>query len=83
MPPEVVKALRSVLPKETQLFPVGGITPERIAPYRKAGTGGFGSAAPYTGRHYGRGNGGEGDPRLGTIITLCICPRLSPAQKPG
>ncbi len=42
MPPEVVMAWRSVLPKETQLFPVGGITPERIAPYRKAGADGFG-----------------------------------------
>ncbi len=42
MPPEVVKAWRSVLPKETHLFPVGGITPERIAPYRKAGADGFG-----------------------------------------
>ncbi len=42
MPPEVVKAWRSVLPKGTHLFPVGGITPERIAPYRKAGAGGFG-----------------------------------------
>ena len=42
LPPEVVKAWRSVLPRETQLFPVGGITPERIAPYRRAGAGGFG-----------------------------------------
>ena len=42
MPPEVVKAWRSVLAKETQLFPVGGITPDRIAPYRKAGADGFG-----------------------------------------
>jgi 2-dehydro-3-deoxyphosphogalactonate aldolase len=42
MPPEVVKAWRSVLAKETQLFPVGGITPERIAPYRRAGADGFG-----------------------------------------
>ncbi len=42
LPPEVVKAWRSVLPRETQLFPVGGITPERIAPYRKAGADGFG-----------------------------------------
>ena len=42
MPPEVVRAWRSVLPKETQLFPVGGITPERIASYRKAGADGFG-----------------------------------------
>jgi 2-dehydro-3-deoxyphosphogalactonate aldolase len=42
MPPEVVKAWRSVLPKGTQLFPVGGVSPERIAPYRKAGADGFG-----------------------------------------
>ena len=42
MPPEVVKAWLSVLPGGTQLFPVGGITPERIAPYRKAGAAGFG-----------------------------------------
>ncbi len=42
MPPEVVRAWRSVLPKGTQLFPVGGITPERIAPYRRAGADGFG-----------------------------------------
>ncbi len=42
MPPEIVKAWRSVLPKEIQLFPVGGITPERISPYRRAGADGFG-----------------------------------------
>ena len=42
LPPEVVKAWRSVLTKGTQLFPVGGITPERIAPYREAGAYGFG-----------------------------------------
>jgi 2-dehydro-3-deoxyphosphogalactonate aldolase len=42
MPPEVVKAWRSVLPKETQLLPVGGVTPERIGPYRMAGADGFG-----------------------------------------
>jgi 2-dehydro-3-deoxyphosphogalactonate aldolase len=40
--PEVVRAWRSVLPKETLLFPVGGITPERIGPYRRAGANGFG-----------------------------------------
>lgn len=42
MPPEVVKAWRAVLPNETQLFPVGGVTPERTAPYRRAGANGFG-----------------------------------------
>jgi 2-dehydro-3-deoxyphosphogalactonate aldolase len=40
--PEVVRAWRSVLPKETPLYPVGGITPERIGPYRRAGASGFG-----------------------------------------
>lgn len=42
VPPEVVRAWRSVLPKATQLFPVGGVTPERIGPYRRAGANGFG-----------------------------------------
>jgi 2-dehydro-3-deoxyphosphogalactonate aldolase len=42
MPPDVVKAWRSVLPPHTQLFPVGGITPDKIAPYRVAGAAGFG-----------------------------------------
>ena len=28
--PDVVKAWRAVLPKETQLYPVGGVTPERM-----------------------------------------------------
>jgi len=42
IPPEVVRAWRSVLPKETPLYPVGGIMPERIGPYRRAGASGFG-----------------------------------------
>jgi len=42
MPPEVLKAWRSILPREIQLFPVGGITPARVGPYRKAGADGFG-----------------------------------------
>jgi 2-dehydro-3-deoxyphosphogalactonate aldolase len=42
IPPEVVRAWRSVLPKATPLLPVGGITPERIGPYRRAGADGFG-----------------------------------------
>jgi 2-dehydro-3-deoxyphosphogalactonate aldolase len=40
--PDVVKAWRAVLPKETQLYPVGGVTAERIGPYRRAGANGFG-----------------------------------------
>jgi len=40
--PTVVKAMRAVLPKELRLLPVGGITPEGMAAYRKAGAAGFG-----------------------------------------
>jgi 2-dehydro-3-deoxyphosphogalactonate aldolase len=42
LPPTVVKAWRAVLPKEAWLLPVGGITPERMAPYVAAGANGFG-----------------------------------------
>jgi 2-dehydro-3-deoxyphosphogalactonate aldolase len=42
IPPEVVRAWRSVLPKETALYPVGGLAPERIGPYRRSGASGFG-----------------------------------------
>ncbi len=40
--PATVKALRAVLPKTTALMPVGGITPDNMAAYRKAGASGFG-----------------------------------------
>ncbi len=40
--PGVVKALRAVLPPATRLLPVGGITPEAMAPWRSAGAAGFG-----------------------------------------
>jgi 2-dehydro-3-deoxyphosphogalactonate aldolase len=42
LPPAVVKAWRAVLPATTWLLPVGGITPERMAPYLAAGANGFG-----------------------------------------
>ncbi|MDX1540042.1 MAG: 2-dehydro-3-deoxy-6-phosphogalactonate aldolase [Geminicoccaceae bacterium] len=42
LPPEVVKAWRAVLPPEVPLLPVGGITPDKIEPYLRAGAGGFG-----------------------------------------
>ncbi|HKX43130.1 MAG TPA: 2-dehydro-3-deoxy-6-phosphogalactonate aldolase [Burkholderiaceae bacterium] len=42
MPPAGVKALRAVLSAETRVLPVGGITPETMAPYRAAGANGFG-----------------------------------------
>lgn len=46
IPPAAVKAWRAVFPAETQLIPVGGITPEKIADYRSAGASalGLGSA---------------------------------------
>jgi 2-dehydro-3-deoxyphosphogalactonate aldolase len=40
--PATVKALRAVLPKDAALMPVGGITPDNMAAYRKAGASGFG-----------------------------------------
>jgi 2-dehydro-3-deoxyphosphogalactonate aldolase len=42
LPPAVVKAWRAVLPNDVWLLPVGGITPERMAPYLAAGANGFG-----------------------------------------
>ncbi len=40
--PATVKALRAVLPAQTLLLPVGGITPDNMTPYRAAGANGFG-----------------------------------------
>ncbi|TWI49312.1 2-dehydro-3-deoxyphosphogalactonate aldolase [Pseudomonas duriflava] len=47
--PAVVKAWRAVFPKETALLPVGGITPDNMDVYIKAGANGFGlGSALYT-----------------------------------
>lgn len=40
--PAVLKAMRAVLPKTARVLPVGGITPEGMAPWRAAGAAGFG-----------------------------------------
>ena len=40
--PAVVKALRAVLPTDTLLLPVGGITPGKVQAYMTAGATGFG-----------------------------------------
>jgi 2-dehydro-3-deoxyphosphogalactonate aldolase len=40
--PNVLRAWRSVVPREIGLFPVGGITPERMGDYLAAGADGFG-----------------------------------------
>jgi len=41
-PPAVLKAWRAVLPRDAWVLPVGGITPEGMAPYIAAGADGFG-----------------------------------------
>lgn len=47
--PAVLKAMRAVLPDQTRLIPVGGISPERMAPWTAAGAAGFGlGSALYT-----------------------------------
>ncbi|HEX2942860.1 MAG TPA: 2-dehydro-3-deoxy-6-phosphogalactonate aldolase [Rhodopila sp.] len=40
--PPVLKAMRSVFPSGTRFLPVGGITPESMAPFVAAGAAGFG-----------------------------------------
>jgi 2-dehydro-3-deoxyphosphogalactonate aldolase len=40
--PAIVKAWRAVLPPDTPLVPVGGITPEKLAPFIAAGAAGAG-----------------------------------------
>lgn len=40
--PGVMKAMRAVLPAKVSLLPVGGITPDSLAPWRDAGASGFG-----------------------------------------
>lgn len=42
IPPAAVKAIRSILPADTPLFPVGGIQPQNMAAYVAAGATGFG-----------------------------------------
>jgi 2-dehydro-3-deoxyphosphogalactonate aldolase len=40
--PAVLKAMRAVLPGGVRILPVGGITPENLAPWLHAGAAGFG-----------------------------------------
>lgn len=42
IPPKAIAAMRAVLPPEAIVAAVGGITPEGMAPYRKAGADAFG-----------------------------------------
>jgi 2-dehydro-3-deoxyphosphogalactonate aldolase len=41
-PPPVLKAMRAVIPADTKVLPVGGITPDKVAAYLNAGANGFG-----------------------------------------
>jgi 2-dehydro-3-deoxyphosphogalactonate aldolase len=40
--PPVLKAWRAVMPRDLPMLPVGGITPDTMAPYIAAGANGFG-----------------------------------------
>lgn len=40
--PAILRAMRAVLPRATRILPVGGITPEKLKPWREAGASGFG-----------------------------------------
>ena len=47
--PAVLKAMRAVLPASVRVFPVGGITPDNLSGWLKAGAAGFGlGSALYT-----------------------------------
>jgi len=41
-PPQVLRAMRAVLPSDTAVLPVGGITPDKMAGFWNAGANGFG-----------------------------------------
>ena len=43
--PAVLKAWRAVLPRETLVFPVGGIRPDNMAPFWAVGANGFGTGS--------------------------------------
>ena len=43
--PAVLRAWRAVLPRDTLLFPVGGIRPDNMASYWNAGANGFGTGS--------------------------------------
>jgi 2-dehydro-3-deoxyphosphogalactonate aldolase len=45
MVPAVLRAWRAVLPKNTLVFPVGGIRPDNMAPWWAEGAAGFGTGS--------------------------------------
>ncbi|WP_244517809.1 hypothetical protein [Ancylobacter rudongensis] len=53
IPPAAVQAIRTILPLEARLLPVGGITRQAMAPYRAARADGFGlGSALYAPEHH-------------------------------
>lgn len=47
--PATLKAMRAVLPKDVRVLPVGGVAPDNMGPWLKAGAAGFGlGSALYT-----------------------------------
>lgn len=45
LPPAALKAWRAVLPRDTLVFPVGGIRPDNMTAYWEAGASGFGTGS--------------------------------------
>ena len=69
--PAVVKALRAVLPTDTLLLPVGGITPGKVQAYMTAGATGFGIGSAL----YKPGQGAETVTQNATQF-IAACARL-------
>lgn len=69
--PAVVKALRAVLPTDTLLLPVGGITPGNVQAYMTAGATGFGIGSAL----YKPGQGAETVTQNATQF-IAACARL-------
>ena len=57
--PAGLKALRAVLPSETRLYAVGGVAPDTLADWRRAGASGFGIGSALYKPGMGAGDVGE------------------------
>ena len=67
-PPEVIKALRAVLPAQFPLVPVGGIDGSNMAAYRQAGASGFGLGSAL----YRRGDPPDRVARNAAALVACL-----------
>jgi 2-dehydro-3-deoxyphosphogalactonate aldolase len=78
--PAVVKAWRAVLPADTGLVPVGGITPGLLAPFLRAGATGFGLGSAL----YSPGTTvAELAARAATFVTAWRAAAERPTTEPG